>query len=327
MKAWPLAAPMLMALAVAGCRSDSVLAPHGPEAAQIARLAWILFGGGALVFAVVLAAAWLAMRGAPRLRSRLAGQNAVVAGGIVFPAVTLTGLLVYGVLVTQAGGRVGDRDIERIDVVGEQWWWRIAHVAADGQPFAGANEIRIPVGRAVEFTLTSADVIHSFWIPSLGGKVDMIPGRATKLRVMSDRPGVFRGPCAEYCGGPHALMVATVVAMPADEFEAWRTQAAAPAREPATDTERQGRSLFLAGGCGACHAVRGTPAAGTVGPDLTHVGSRRWVGIESLPMSQASLARFISDGQHVKPGNAMPEFRVFSQQERDAVAAYLLGLR
>jgi cytochrome c oxidase subunit 2 len=322
------AAAVTIALATAGCAShESVLAPHGPDAARIAQLAWILFGVGALVMALVLVVLWLAMYGSPRARARLAGGNAVVAGGIVLPALTLTGLLGYGVWAMRVDARGLEREVERIAVVGEQWWWRLTYLGPDGRPFASANEIRIPVGRAVEFALTSTDVIHSFWVPSLGGKVDMIPGRATKLRLAAHRSGVFRGPCAEYCGGPHALMTANIVAMPADEFEAWRAREAAPAREPAREPERQGKSLFLAAGCGACHTVRGTPAAGTIGPDLTHLGARRWVASETLPMSEAGLARFIADGQHVKPGNRMPEFRIFSPAERDALAAYLVSLR
>jgi cytochrome c oxidase subunit II len=327
MTAWRHAAMALMALVTAGCRDDSVLAPQGPGAAQITELAWTLFALAALIFAIVLTAVWLAMHGPPGIRSRLAERDTVVAGGIVFPAVTLTGLLVYCVWLMQADVRASNGEVERIDVVGEQWWWRISHAAPDGRRFAGANEIRIPVGRTVEFTLTSADVIHSFWIPSLGGKVDMIPGRSTKLRVASDRLGVFRGPCAEYCGGPHALMTAIVIALPPAEFEAWRTREAAPAKEPAADIEQRGQSLFLAAGCGACHMVRGTPADGMIGPDLTHVGARRSVAVETLPMSVANLARFITDGQHVKPGNTMPPFRVFSAEERDAIAAYLVSLR
>ncbi len=312
-----------------GCEGvQSVLLPQGPGAVQIARLAWLLFAVGALVLAIVVMPVWLAMRGSPWIRTRLAGHGSVVAGGIVLPAVTLTGLLGYGLWLMQAGVRMHDADqITRIEVVGEQWWWRIAYTGPDGRQFAAANEIRIPVGRAIEFTLKSADVIHSFWVPSLGGKVDMIPGRTTRLRLMADRPGIFRGQCAEYCGGPHALMAIEVIATATAEFESWLAREAAPAAEPASEAERQGRSVFLAAGCGACHAIRGTAASGTVGPDLTHVGARRSVGVDTLPMTQANLARFVVDGQHVKPGNTMPQFRILSGADRDVLAAYLLSLR
>jgi cytochrome c oxidase subunit 2 len=203
----------------------------------------------------------------------------------------------------------------------------VSYAGADGRSVASANEIRIPAGRAVDFTLRSADVIHSFWVPSLGGKVDMIPGRTTHLRLGADRPGVFRGQCAEYCGGPHALMALEVVAMPAPEFDAWLAAQARPAAEPATDEARRGRALFRAAGCGGCHAIRGTEAEGTLGPDLTHLGGRRSVGVDTLPMNPANLAQFIADGQHIKPGNRMPPFRIFTAEELNALATYLVGLK
>jgi cytochrome c oxidase subunit II len=330
MKQWPfrLGTPMACLL-LAGCRDvQSVLAPQGPSAAQIANLAWLLFGVGALASAIVIVALWLAMRGSPRMRSRLAAEGAVIAGGIVFPAVTLTGLLAYDAWLMRAGGHARDEnDMARIEIVGEQWWWRVGYADVDGGVLASANEIRIPVGREIEFTLKSADVIHSFWVPSLGGKVDMIPGRATRLRVRADRPGIFRGQCAEYCGGPHALMALEVIAMPAADFTSWLLREAAPAEQPATDAERRGKAILLAAGCGACHAVRGTGANGSIGPDLTHVGARRSVGVDTLPMTPANLKRFIVDGQHIKPGNAMPQFRFVSPDDLDALAAYLMSLR
>ena len=315
-------------LLLAGCSGvQSVMAPQGTQAGQIAQLAWILFGLGTLILAIVVAAIWLAIRGPARIRVRLARENAVVVGGIIFPAVTLTFLLGYGVWLTKSNLHAADdANTTRIEVVGEQWWWRIAY-SADGGSVASANEVRIPVGREVEFTLKAADVIHSFWIPSLGGKVDMIPGRTTRLRLTANRPGVYRGQCAEYCGGPHALMAFEVVAMPAREHDSWLNREAGPAATPQGDIEQQGQSLFLAAGCGACHAIRGTAATGTIGPDLTHIGGRRSVGIDTLPLTQANLVRFIVHGQHVKPGNLMPEFRIFSPDERDALAAYLLSLR
>jgi cytochrome c oxidase subunit 2 len=314
---------------LAGCENvQSVLAPHGPRALQIAQLAWILFAVGLLVLLVVTAALWLAISGTPEIRTRLAGPAAVVLGGIVFPAVTLTALLGFDLWLTHAGLRAaGGSTAHRIEVVGEQWWWRVAYLGADGNRVMSANEIRIPVGRDVEFTLKSADVIHSFWVPSLGGKVDMIPGRTTRLRVSADRAGVFRGQCAEYCGGPHALMAITVIAMPVDDYEAWQAQEAEPAAEPTTGAGQRGRDLFLSAGCGACHTVRGIDAIGTIGPDLTHVGSRRSIGADTLAMTPANVARFIVDNQHIKPGNKMPPFRIFLPDELDAVATYLVGLR
>lgn len=313
-----------------GCGRDvqSVLSPGGIQAGQIADLAWLLFGFGTVVLAIVIAAVWLAIRGSSRTRRMLAQERAVIALGIVFPAVTLTLLLGYGVWLMRSHLDLGrDRNAVGIEVVGEQWWWRVTYSGADGKPVASANEVRIPVGMPVTFTLKAADVIHSFWAPSLGGKVDMIPGRTTQLRLTAERPGIYRGQCAEYCGGPHALMAFEVVAMPASDYAAWLQRAAAPATTPTSEMGLRGQSLFLATGCGACHTVRGTPAAGTLGPDLTHIGARRSVGIDTLPLTRENLVRFITDGQHVKPGNLMPEFRVLQPPELDAIATYLLGLK
>jgi cytochrome c oxidase subunit II len=303
---------------------QSVLAPHGPQAGQIATLAWILFSLAAVVLAVVIAAIWLAIRGPPRFRAILAREKSIVVLGLIFPAVTLTLLLGYGVWLMRPNASPGG-DALRIEVTGEQWWWRVKH--EDAAPFESANEITIPAGRPVEFTLKAADVIHSFWVPSLGGKVDMIPGRVTRLRLTAERAGVYRGQCAEYCGGPHALMAFEVIALPPADYDDWLRREASPAIAPTNETEQRGQSLFIAAGCGTCHAIRGTAANGTIGPDLTHIGSRRSVGIDTLKLTQANLARFIAENQHVKPGNRMPEFRILPPVERDAVAAYLLSLR
>ena len=314
-----------------GCGDNqSVLNPKGPEALQLAHLSWLLFAFGTVVLLLVVLAIAVAIRGPHPMRAWLASARTVVWAGIVFPAVTLTALLGYGVWLTRASTAIPSGDgALRIEVVGEQWWWRISYPqpGGGGPPVATANEIRIPTGRPVLFTLQSADVIHSFWVPNLGGKMDMIPGRTTHLRLQADNAGVFRGQCAEYCGGPHALMALEVVAMPPAEFEAWLQGQARPAAEPASGAAQRGREVFLAAGCGACHTVRGTAAAGTVGPDLTHLGSRRSVGIDTAALTQANIARFIRDGQHIKPGNLMPPFRIFTPADLDAVASYLAGLR
>jgi cytochrome c oxidase subunit 2 len=160
----------------------------------------------------------------------------------------------------------------RIQVTGEQWWSRMLY-QHDGTTVATANEIRIPAGKRVIFALTSADVIHSFWVPNLGGKVDMVPGRTTHLRLRADSPGIMRGQCAEFCGGPHALMAFEVVVLSEPDFEQWLKGQAAHAAEPTTSGARKGRDLFLAAGCGGCHTVRGTAAVGTIGPDLTHLAA------------------------------------------------------
>lgn len=314
---------------LAGCSGvQSALAPHGPDAERIALLATVLLTGTGVVFATVLVLLALAIRGPAGWRQTLAGPGTVRLGGIAFPVAVLTVLLIYGLWIMRSELRANAAPAAlRIEVIGEQWWWRLAYLRPDGSRVAEANEIRLPVGSEVELELRSADVIHSFWVPSLGGKLDMIPGRSNRLRLKAERPGVYRGQCAEYCGGPHALMGLEIVAMPQAEFHDWLAAATAPATEPATAQERHGRGLFLAAGCGACHAVRGTAANGTIGPDLSRVGGRRLLAAAIIPGGQANIARFIHDSQTFKPGNQMPPFRVFSADELDALSAYLASLK
>jgi cytochrome c oxidase subunit 2 len=317
-------------LVVAGCSTgESVLRPHGSQAADIAQLSWILFVGGTAILLIVVAATWLAIRGPANARKALAAPRTVIVGGIAFPAGVLIALLLtnIGLMNSLARAPADQPNAVQIAVTGEQWWWRVAYQGPGGAVVPSANEIRIPIGRDVVFALRSADVIHSFWVPSLAGKVDMIPGRETRLRVQATRPGIFRGPCAEYCGGAHALMALQVIAMPSDTFDAWLAREAGPAAQPATELERRGQSLFIASGCGACHAVRGTPASGIIGPDLTRVGSRRSIAAGTLPLDHDNLVQFVTAGQRVKPGNAMPEYRIFSVEQRNALAAYLLSLK
>jgi cytochrome c oxidase subunit 2 len=305
----------------------AVLSPHSVEADQITRLAWTLFAVALAIFLIVAATTWAAIRGPAKIRGALATPRMVLIGGIVLPAIVLYVLLVSNVSLLHAFREPADTaSAVSIRVVGEQWWWRVTY-DAHGIEVPAANEIRIPVGRDVVFTLRSTDVIHSFWVPSLGGKMDMIPGRDTRLRVHATRPGVFRGPCAEYCGGPHALMALQVIAVAPDAFETWLANEAKPATSPAGEKERQGQQVFLSSGCGACHAVRGTPAQGIVGPDLTRLAARTAIGAGTLPLTSGNLARFISDGQNIKPGNGMPEFRIFTDAQRDALTAYLMSLK
>lgn len=318
-----LASPVLSACV----ERQSTLAPHGPEAERVALLAMVVFIGATMVMAVVLAALWLALRGSDGQRAALAGERAIRLGGIVFPVLTLTVLLGYGLWLMRESLAVEAAPSLRIEVTGEQWWWRLGYRDRQGRAFAEANEIRIPVGAEVELELRSADVIHSFWVPSLGGKLDMIPGRVNRLRLKADRPGVYRGQCAEYCGGPHALMALEVVALPQAEFDAWLAAGQAPTASPAGEAERRGAELFLAAGCGGCHAVRGSAAEGTIGPDLSRVGGRRFLAAATIPTSRESLARFVADPQALKPGNPMPPFRIFTPAELDALAAYLASLR
>ena len=174
--------------------------------------------------------------------------------------------------------------------------------------------------------LTAARVIHSFWAPTLGGKMDMIPGRENRMTLTPTEPGVYRGQCAEFCGEAHAQMAFPVVVMAPAEFEVWLAAQSEPAREPVTEAARQGRDLFLSNGCGACHTIRGTEAEGRVGPDLTHLGSRLTVGAGVLPVSRDTVADWIAAPEHVKPGVRMPAFGMLGDHQVGLIAGYLVGL-
>lgn len=301
-----------------------VLDPAGPFAGPVATVASVLFVMGAVVLILVLIALGVALFGPPRWKRRVAGEKLVWIGGLAFPVVVLTGLLIYGLSVT---ARVADapRPGEmRVRVTGEMWWWRVAYLDDQGREIVqDANEVHIPAGRPVVLELESADVIHSVWIPRLGGKTDMIPGRRNFMRLQADAPGVYAGQCAEYCGGPHALMGLVVVAHAPADFAAWRLKQAAPAAA----STLPGAAVFTASGCGACHTIRGTEANGLAGPDLTHVGSRQTLGAGILPNNQGTMAGWIADSQGIKPGNRMPSYSVLSGQELRDVAAYLESLK
>lgn len=320
---------LILPVALAACRDvQSVLSPQGPGAERVATLSWVLFVGALIIFVGVTALTALAIWGARGLRSAMSGEGIIFWGGLVFPLVTLVILLGYGFAVMRAGASAGGTgEAIRIKVAGELWWWRVTYQNADGSTFETANELRIPVGRPIEIELTSNNVIHSFWVPNLAGKLDMIPGRTNLLTLSATAPGISRGQCAEYCGGAHALMALYVVALVPSEFEAWSRTASGPARPPDTPQLEQGQRLFLDSGCGACHAVRGTAAAGIIGPDLTHVGLRLSIAAATLPATEPAIARWLVHNQEIKPENKMPPYGIFSPAELEAISAYLASLR
>lgn len=301
---------------------QSSLAPHGPEAAGIAEITWVLVGGAFVIFVLVMILAALAVFSP---RPWLAGKGMIVGGGIVFPALVLSALLIYTLLAVPRLSAEQPADVV-IEVVGHQWWWEVRYLdAADQVDFVTANEIRIPLGSVVEVRLRSADVLHSFWVPALAGKLDLIPGKDNRLRLSADKPGVFRGQCAEYCGGPHALMAFYVMAEDMARFDAWRSTQRRPEATAMGAEADRGRIIFLAN-CPACHTVRGTPADGKLGPDLTHFASRQSLGAGILPNRAATVAEWITRSQHLKPGNLMPEFGQFTGAELHALVAYLGSL-
>jgi cytochrome c oxidase subunit II len=221
-----------------------------------------------------------------------------------------------------------EKPVYTVAVVGHQWWWEIRYLDPDlSQRFVTANELHVPVDRPMRVQLTSADVIHSFWVPELQGKLDLIPGDTNVLTLKAHRPGVYHGQCAEYCGMQHAHMVLLVVADEPESFARWLSAQRAPATEPADSLAALGEQLFVSGPCALCHAVRGTPALAGVAPDLTHFGSRRTIGAGALPNSLGNLEGWIANAQAIKPGVRMPPITQFTGRELRAVATYVAGLR
>lgn len=302
----------------------AVFDPAGPYSEPVTTLAWALLLGGTAVLLVVLAALWAALFGSAKLKARLGGERAIWILGFAFPAVVLTGLLVWGLMLTSSlsATRVTGQEM-RVKIIGEMWWWRVHYQDEEGrETLHDANELHIPVGTPVLLELEAADVIHSFWVPRLGGKMDMIPGRTNRLLIQADKPGIYKGQCAEYCGGPHALMGFIVVAHAPADFARWRAS-----RLPASEGKGPGLSLFLSSGCAACHTIRGTPANGLAGPDLTHVGSRQTLGAGILPNNPGTMAGWVADAQAIKPGNRMPAYHQFGGEELRALSDYLVTLK
>jgi cytochrome c oxidase subunit 2 len=310
----------------AGCDgSQSSLAPAGRGAQQIAELFWLMTIGTAVIWTAVMLLAFYSARVSAGKKGRRAGWL-IIGGGALIPTVVLAALLIYGLgMLPDMLSPARDGSLT-VKVTGEQWWWRVRYVSPAGEPIDLANEIRLPVGEPVEFHLDSADVIHSFWVPSLGGKVDMFPGRQTRLKLEPTQTGVFLGACAEYCGTSHALMQFVVVVSDKAEFNSWLEREAAPASSPRDPTAVRGEKVFVSSGCGACHSVRGTTAQGVVGPDLTHVGSRKSLGAGILPNGTEDFWRWLTRNDHIKPEVHMPRFDMLPNEDLRALAAYLDSL-
>lgn len=309
-----------------------VLDPHGPFSNTVTTLAWVLVAMVTLIFVLVCAAMWVALYGSDELRAKLGGEGVVKWFGLVMPTGVLFLLLAWG--TTMVAGMTTIRGDElRMRVSGNIYWWRVSYLDAAGKDIhADANELHIPVGRPVVVDMVSEDVIHSFWVPKLGGKMDMIPGRTNRLKLQADKAGVYGGQCAEFCGGAHALMGFVVVAHAPADWQRWldarlaRSQLAV-AELPVSAEVQRGSQLFGEVGCAACHRVAGTTAQGLSGPDLTHVGSRQSLGAGILPNTRGTLIGWIGDSQSIKPNNRMPAYRSLSAAELGALAAYMESLK
>jgi cytochrome c oxidase subunit II len=292
----------------------------------VAKLFWAMLGGGLAIWVTVIGGALFAARRRAEPFDVCVGRAVILGGGIILPLVVLTGLLIPGLAMIPAL-RAPPTEQLRIEVVGEQWWWRVSYLLPGGEPAVSANEVRLPRGRRVELLLSSPGVIHSLWIPVLAGKVDMIPGRINRLVVEPTQVGEFRGVCAEFCGISHALMAFSVVVMEPDDFAEWLEHERHPAVQPADPVAQRGAGLFADLGCAGCHAVRGTMAVGTIGPDLTHLASRATLGAGILPNEHDSLIRWIAATDELKPRVHMPAFGMLAAPDLEALAAWLASLR
>jgi cytochrome c oxidase subunit 2 len=325
----------LITTGLAACEQNGQSALHaaGPGADRIAEHWWIMLVAASAVFLLVLVALLGAMthrgeRAAPGSRGDDRGPiKWILAGGVVLPAVLLVPLFVYTLDILADLAPPKDGAASTVVITGFQWWWDVEYTGEAPQGrLRSANELHVPVGRPVRVQLRSNDVIHSFWVPALQGKLDLIPGKVNTTWIQADSPGVYRGECAEYCGLQHARMQFRVVAHTPPQFADWLARHRQPAKAPADSLSREGQTVFLSSGCALCHTVRGTPARGVTGPDLTHFASRRTIGAGTLPNTKGHLAGWIGNPQAIKPGNLMPRIPL-RPEELQALLAYLSGLR
>ncbi len=310
-------------LLAGGCDGpQSMLNPAGTEAERVAELFKVMLVGAVLIWAAVIGLAVYAAVVRPGAHPERHASALIVCGGALVPTVILGALLTYGLQLMPS--LRAESDGLRVTVTGEQFWWRVRYTTPDGAEVTAANELRLPAGARVELLLDSPEVIHSLWVPAIAGKMDMVPGRTTRLVLEPTRPGLYRGVCAEFCGPSHALMAFAMEVMEPARFDEWLRREAGPAT---ADAPEAGRRLFLAHGCGACHTVRGTEANGVVGPDLTRIGSRHTIAAGILENTQENRERFIAEPDAVKPGVRMPGFAMLPAPDVAAIASWLGDLR
>ena len=297
---------------------QDIFAPAGPQAEQLLDLWWVMVGLCSLVFVLVLGAFLWALWRAPRataatppdlssLHLSERGARIAVSVAVALSAAGLVFLMLASFMTDRALARLAPPELQ-VDVTGHQWWWQLEYddPVDPSKNFGTANELHVPVGKTVLLRLRADDVIHSFWVPNLAGKKDLIPGRVSTLIFSVEKPGAYRGQCAEFCGLQHAKMAFLVIAEPPDQYEAWAAAQRKSAPEPRTAQEKRGQQLFVGGRCAMCHAIQGTPANGRHAPDLTHLASRQTLAAGMLPNTVGHLAGWILDPQGIKPGVNMP---------------------
>jgi cytochrome c oxidase subunit II len=305
-----------------GNEFQSMLHPVSPDSGRINWLFWVLTGISSAMLGLTMLLLLLALLAKPTKSPP--GDRFILIWGVALPTVVLLGIL-FLALDADLALRPAHRDDPnqlRISVKGHMWWWEVRY------PDLGivtANEIHIPVGRRVRLELSSADVVHSLWIPNLNGKMDMMPDHNTYLRLLADRPGEFRGACAEYCGLQHALMAFRVIVLEEEDFLAWAAERQ-PKPPPTDPILTRGHKVFFRAACHSCHTISGTKAVGTAGPDLTHIGSRRTLAAGTMMNNRENMADWILNPGRRKPGNRMPPTPL-EREDLDALVAYLESLQ
>ena len=318
---------------------QNAINPAGPNAGNISKLWWLMFYVCSAVYVLVMIGLFVSLR---RATAEAADRVPLVEPSqesehrrrnVVLSATTITVIVLFVFLIASYSSgrslRLNDptKNGLSIELTGHQWWWEARYMDVDASNiFITANEIHIPVGVPVMFTLRGADVIHSFWVPNLAGKKDLIPGKINTIWLQADKPGVYRGQCAEYCGLQHAKMALWVVAEPPEQFFAWRQNQTQQAVAPASDTQKHGQQVFFGSTCVMCHAISGTPAGSNIGPNLTHVGSRQMLAAATLVNTRDHMAQWIKDSQTFKPGNKMPQHN-FSDADLQSLVEYLENLK
>jgi cytochrome c oxidase subunit 2 len=309
-----------LTLTLVGCSPlQSALHPAGTDAAEVSNLFWFMTVSGAVIWLGVMGTVIYAVLGRRKPKDERFADRFILAGGVAFPTIVLALLLVFGLSLLPSWAETEEPDL-RVHVQPEQYWWRLVYELPDGSRVETANELHLPVDAVAEFVLTSTDVIHSFWIPALGGKMDAIPGRTNVLRLEPTKPGIYRGVCAEFCGPSHALMAFAVEVHDVAGFESWLAAEQEPANAAGSET-------FIAAGCGACHTIRGVVAEGAIGPDLTHLARRTTIAAGTLPNTREHLMAFVASPDHAKPDTRMPPYASLPGPDRSAIVDYLMSLR
>lgn len=321
--------PLILLLTACGGGEQSMFTTAGKGARDVAGLWWLMFWLSTAVFVVVLILLAVAVfrgeksrepKNALSKRSRL---RMVVLGGIVTPLIIIAVVFTDSFRVLTGFADMRESSDLVVEVVGHQYWWEVNY------PESGvvtANEIHVPVGSSITFNLTASDVIHSFWVPSLHGKLDMMPGKNTSITIEPEEVGTYRGQCAQFCGLQHANMAFLVIVEEQEVFDQWLSAQAQPAAEPRADSIiERGRDVYASSACVYCHAIKGTASVGVLGPDLTHLASRETLAAGTLENNPGNLAGWIIDPQHLKPGNAMPAVNL-TGEELQAMLEYLNSL-